>query len=62
MNGSSSPSMTPWTSEIFSSVRWSVTIVYGWNTYDRIWFPQAISVFSASTLSRSAWRRSSSCW
>src|SRR5690606_38439570 len=32
MNGSRSPSITRCTSEIFSSVRWSVTIVYGWNT------------------------------
>jgi len=29
MNGSIPPSMTFWTSGIFSSVRWSLTIVYG---------------------------------
>ena len=29
MNGSIAPSMTFWTSGIFSSVRWSLTIVYG---------------------------------
>src|SRR5205823_2010682 len=32
MNGSRSPSITFWTSATFSSVRWSFTIVYGWNT------------------------------
>src|SRR5690242_3852262 len=32
MNGSMSPSITRCTSGIFSSVRWSFTIVYGWNT------------------------------
>ena len=29
MSGSRSPSMTRWTSPIFISVRWSLTIVYG---------------------------------
>src|SRR4029077_6883843 len=32
MNGSRSPSITFWTSPTLSSVRWSLTIVYGWNT------------------------------
>ena len=32
MNGSIAPSITFWTSGIFSSVRWSLTIVYGWKT------------------------------
>src|SRR5437868_1362413 len=32
MNGSMAPSITFWTSGILSSVRWSLTIVYGWNT------------------------------
>ena len=32
MNGSIPPSITFWTSGIFSSVRWSLTIVYGWKT------------------------------
>ncbi len=32
MNGSIPPSITFWTSGIFSSVRWSLTMVYGWNT------------------------------
>ena len=32
MNGSMPPSITFWTSGIFSSVRWSLTMVYGWNT------------------------------
>ena len=32
MNGSMSPSITFCTSGIFSSVRWSLTIVYGWKT------------------------------
>src|SRR5213594_1182510 len=31
-NWSRSPSITRWTSFTFSSVRWSFTIVYGWNT------------------------------
>src|SRR5689334_10450763 len=32
MNGSRSPSITFWTSATLSSVRWSLTMVYGWNT------------------------------
>src|ERR1051326_302298 len=32
MNGSRSPSITFWTSATLSSVRWSFTMVYGWNT------------------------------
>src|SRR6185437_7655920 len=32
MNGSIAPSITFATSEILSSVRWSFTMVYGWNT------------------------------
>src|SRR5207237_1082682 len=32
MNGSRSPSITFCTSATLSSVRWSLTIVYGWNT------------------------------
>src|SRR5256885_11308453 len=32
MNGSIAPSITFCTSGILSSVRWSFTIVYGWNT------------------------------
>src|SRR5579863_3855677 len=32
MNGSIPPSITFWTSGILSSVRWSLTIVYGWKT------------------------------
>src|SRR4029077_5392381 len=62
MNGSRSPSITFWTSATFSSVRWSLTMVYGWNTYERIWLPQEMSVFCLSTsaffASRSAAARS----
>src|SRR5207245_1278409 len=62
MNGSRSPSITFCTSPTLSSVRWSLTIVYGWNTYERIWLPQAISIFCLSTsaflASRSATARS----
>src|ERR1043166_5924743 len=32
MNGARSPSITFWTSATLSSVRWSFTMVYGWNT------------------------------
>ena len=32
MNGSMPPTITFWTSGIFNSVRWSLTIVYGWKT------------------------------
>src|SRR6185436_14850935 len=32
MKGSIPPSITFWTSGILSSVRWSLTIVYGWKT------------------------------
>ena len=39
---------------IFTFVRWSLTMVYGWNTYERIWLPHAISAFDASTFARSA--------
>src|SRR6266571_5181429 len=62
MNGSRSPSITFWTSATFSSVRWSFTMVYGWNTSERIWLPHEMSVFCLSTsaflASRSATARS----
>ncbi len=32
MKASRSPSMTRWTSPTLTSVRWSLTIVYGWKT------------------------------
>ena len=46
MNGWMCPSITACTFDVCSSVRWSFTIVYGWNTYERIWLPHAISPFS----------------
>src|SRR5204863_2850277 len=54
MNSSRSPSITRWTSPTFTSVRWSLTMVYGWKTYDRIWLPQELSVLVASTTARAA--------
>ena len=46
MNGWMWPSITPFTSLVSYSVRRSLTIVYGQNTYERIWLPQPFSLFA----------------
>lgn len=38
--------ITPSVSLVCTSVRWSLTIWYGYSTYERIWLPKAISPFS----------------
>ncbi len=62
MNGSRSPSITFCTSGILSSVRWSFTMVYGWNTYERIWLPNPMSVLVDSSFCFSASCSSSAFW
>src|SRR5258706_14946274 len=55
MKSSRSPSSTPWVLPISIPVRRS--LMRDWSrTYERIWWPQPMSVLESSSLSCSAWR------
>src|SRR5690606_25095446 len=60
INSSISPSSTAWGLLMVTPVRRSFTIWYGWSTYERIWWPQPISLFSWYSPLVSASRRASS--